>query len=317
MRTDEGADELVGRSGAMTELRDRIEELADLPSTVLVTGETGTGKGVVARRLHRLSKRAAKPFVHVDCAALPSSLIESELFGHERGSFTGALARRVGHFERSGEGTLFLDEIGDLDLHLQVKLLRVLQERTFERIGGSSPMRLSARVIAATNAPLERAVEVGRFRRDLYHRLDVIRIRLPPLRERPEDLPDLILHGIGQIAARLELPVPSLSPAVLSLLAARSWPGNIRELWNVLERAVIFGRADRLELADPPGVCTSDIEEAQRSLPGGPPEALRIGAELKLSGGNVSRAARRLGLARSTLRRRIHRYGLSDLIPRD
>jgi two-component system response regulator HydG len=286
---------LVGVSEAMARVRRQIERLADLPSPVLVLGETGTGKGVVARVLHAAGARRARPFVHVDCAGLPESLFESELFGHERGAFTGALAARVGRAEAAADGTLFLDEIGELPPRLQSKLLRLLQERCFERVGGGAVRAFRARVVAATHADLEAAVAQGAFRRDLWFRIDVARITLPPLRERREDLPALVHVLLARAAERLGLPPRAADDELLARLPRHDWPGNVRELENVLERWLI-------------GETGVGFEEA---------EAERIARVLATSGGNVARAARRLGLARSTLRGRIARHALEPHIPHD
>ena len=286
---------LIGASEAIVAVRRQVARLADLPTTVLVLGETGTGKGLVARALHAAGVRRARPFVHVDCAGLPESLFESELFGHERGAFTGAIATRVGRAEAAGEGTLFLDEVGELEPRLQAKLLRLLQERSFERVGGFALRPFRARVVAATNLDLEAAAAVGGFRRDLLFRLDVARLVLPPLRARREDLPLLAEALLERAAARLGLARAPLDPAFLSRLAAHDWPGNVRELENALERWLVDGEC--------------------RCVP--PHEAERIARTLEATGGNVARAARRLGLARSTLRDRIERHALGAQIPRD
>jgi two-component system C4-dicarboxylate transport response regulator DctD len=232
-------DLLIGKSGALAEVRRQIERLADLPTTVLVLGETGTGKGLVARALHTLGARSTKPFVQVDCAGLPESLFESELFGHERGAFTGAIATRAGRAEAARDGTLFLDEVGELPLRLQVKLLRLLQDRSFERVGGDLARPLRARVVAATNLDLHAAARAGAFRGDLLFRLDVARIVLPPLRERREDLPALVPALLARIAARLGLACPLLDAALAARLVAHDWPGNVRELENALERWLV------------------------------------------------------------------------------
>ena len=284
-----------GGSEAMCELRRQIERLAGLPTTVLLLGETGTGKGVMARALHAAGVRRTRPFVHVDCAGLPEALFESELLGHERGAFTGALAARVGRAEAAADGTLFLDEIGELTPRLQAKLLRLLQDRRFERVGGSTTRPFRARVVAATHVDLDAAAACGAFRRDLLYRLDVARITLPPLRERRQDVPALARALLAQTAERLGLPAAPCDAAFLARLAAHDWPGNVRELENVLERWLIGG-----------AVGPAPLREAER-----------IARVLDATGGNVSRAARRLGLPRSTLRGRIARHDLAQRLAED
>ena len=285
----------AGSSAAVCELRRQVEHLADLPTTVLLLGETGTGKGVMARALHDAGVRRTRPFVHVDCAGLPDALFESELLGHERGAFTGAVVARVGRAEAAADGTLFLDEIGELTPHLQAKLLRLLQERCFERVGGGTARPLRARVVAATNVDLDAAAARGAFRRDLLYRLDVVRITLPPLRERRQDLPALARTLLARTAKRLGLPAAPHDTGFCAGLAAHDWPGNVRELENVLERWLIAGAAGPAPLR----------------------EAERIARVLEATGGNVARAARRLGLPRSTLRGQIARLDLTRHLPRD
>jgi transcriptional regulator with GAF, ATPase, and Fis domain len=296
---------LVGSSAAMRELRDEIAAAASLPSTVRITGETGVGKGVVARTLHRLSPRRNEPFVHVDCAALSSEIVESELFGHERGAFTGAHARRVGRFELAAAGTLFLDEIGDLEARLQAKLLRVLQDRRFERLGGNQTLRMRARIIAATTRDLRRDVADGRFRADLYYRLAVISIEVAPLRDRTGDIPDLL-----RAAARRnsELPEFALSESALARLSKHDWLGNVRELQNVAERIAVRFPGRRVVAADLDGILEDEERLGSRASPSG--DAEQIAFALRRAGGNVSQAAERLGLPRTTLRHRIRRLGI-------
>ena len=232
--TRQHLDRMSGQSPAMQALRDSLARVARLDSTVLLTGETGTGKGRAARVLHDLSPRAGKPFVHVDCAALSPTLIESELFGHEKGAFTNAASQRQGRFEWARDGTVFLDEIGDLDSRLQTKLLRVLDDRAFERLGGTQTLRLRARVIAATSHDLRRAVQAHRFRADLYFRLSVFHFCVPPLRERREDVEELVVHGIAAASERLDIAAPEPSEEFISRLAEYRWPGNVRELLNAM-----------------------------------------------------------------------------------
>ena len=304
----------MGDSRAMHALRAEVAQVAPLGSTVLITGETGVGKGLVARALHRASGRGATPFLHADCASLSPSVIESELFGHERGAFTGASARHRGRLERAGRGTLFLDEIGELDLPLQARLLRALQERVFERVGGSIPLPLHARIVAATNRMLTREVREGRFRADLYFRLAVVQIEVPPLRERVSDLDALIRTGSESVARRLSLPEPHLSADARECLLRHPWPGNVRELWNVLERLCIRCAGVTTNARDVAAVLGPVFDLASpelwylRDAPEDEPR--RIADALRESGGNVTRAARRLGVARTTLRRRIEQHGL-------
>jgi len=316
--------ELIGESRVMRKLRHEIRAVAPLRATVLLTGETGTGKGATARALHAHSRQAHGPFVHVDCAALSPTLIESELFGHERGAFTGALDRRVGRFELAAEGTVFLDEIGELDGRQQAKLLRVLHDREYERIGGVATLPMTARVIAATSRGLLREVREGRFRADLYFRLNVIQLRLPPLRERRGDVALLVRALLPRLAASLGVAPCELDGAALSRLAARSWPGNVRELMNALERLLIRGAGRRIELADLEGIFDFEpwplpdresaplIGFADRDAGRQPaPAPERIAAVLRSNGGNVARAARELGMPRTTLRHHLRRLGLA------
>ena len=305
--------DVVGESPAIQKVLESVRMVAGTDSTVLVTGETGTGKELVVRAIHGLSGRKNKILVKVNCAALPSGVIESELFGHEKGAFTGALARRVGRFELANGGTLFLDEVGDLPLELQAKLLRVLQEGEFERVGGAQTLKVNVRMIAATNRDLTNAVEEGRFRADLFYRLNVFPIAIPPLRERLEDVPRLTRHFVMIHASKMGKPIGAISERVLSKLMAYGWPGNVRELQNVLERAVILSRTSRLELDDslaapvagPRTTSSRTLEEIERE---------HIVSVLESVGWRVSGdhgAGKILGLKRTTLEARMSKLGIT------
>lgn len=309
-----GGPELVGGSRKMAELLQMIELVAPTGSTVLLTGETGTGKEVVARRIHFCSERPGGPFVSVNCAALPEGLIESELFGYERGAFTGAAGARPGYFEEANGGTLFLDEVAELPLVLQPKLLRALQEREVRRLGASRSVRVDVRVIAATNGDLACAVREGRFRPDLYYRLCIIELHLPPLRERKEDLPELCKHFLGRCIPRTGSPLRRVSAAAAEAMDAYPWPGNVRELENVIERALVLARLD-----DGDAVLPCHLPEEMRPAPSAAeppprtgcaldlPSAVRrvrrhyLAEALRLSGGNKVEAARILGISRRGL----------------
>ncbi|HWP35581.1 MAG TPA: sigma 54-interacting transcriptional regulator [Thermodesulfobacteriota bacterium] len=310
-------DELVGRSLEMRRLFALIRRVAPTESTVLVTGETGTGKELVARALHALSARSAGPFVAVNCGALAAELVESELFGHERGAFTGAVGRRAGAFEAASGGTLFLDEVGELPLTLQPKLLRALESRTVTRLGSSTAVPVDVRVVAATHRDLEAEVRAGRFREDLFFRLHVVPIEVPPLRERLEDLPLLAAHLLERLGAGRGR---SLAPAALARLAAHDWPGNVRELRNVLERAALLADGDLIE-AD--HLRFARVGPAAGSAEGGGATARRgparrmeevereaIVAALEATGWNKRAAARALGIAKSTLHEKLRKWGL-------
>jgi DNA-binding NtrC family response regulator len=319
----QAGDELVGENEAIQQLRSEIRNAARVDSTVLLQGETGTGKGLVARLIHDASPRRAGAFVHVDCAALSPTLIESELFGHEKGAFTGAGALRRGRFELANSGTIFLDEIGDLDAHLQTKLLRVLEDRRYERVGGTETLRMQARVIAATSHELLARVKRGEFRKDLYFRLNVVQLRIPPLRERLDDLALLVESGLERLSERLGVPRPRVSEGFLGQLGSYSWPGNVRELMNVLERVLVNYRVDVLEPEDVVELTAGESPAQRAAAPAPEPprsiaeEEARLRAVLAETGGNVARAARRLGIPRGTLRYRIEKFSLQDAIPRD
>ena len=303
------AEEIVTSDARLLEALALVDRVAPTDVPVLVTGESGTGKELVARRIHARSARAAGPFVAVNAAALPESLAESELFGHERGAFTGADRARAGRFEEAHGGTLFLDEIGELAPALQAKLLRVLEDRRVRRLGSEKDVTVDVRLVAATNRDLAREAETGGFRRDLYFRLAVVPVALPPLRERPGDVPLLARHFVSRLAARHRLPEPELTPEALDALGAQGWPGNVRELRNALERAVVVrgGLAIRAEDVRPAAASgapalTLDEETREREA------ALEA---LRQSGGNRDAAARKLGISVRTLYYRLRRWGLN------
>jgi formate hydrogenlyase transcriptional activator len=303
-------DEIVGDSPAIRRALDAVEQVAATDATVLITGETGTGKELIARAIHRLSPRAHGPLVKFNCAAIPHTLLASELFGHERGAFTGAVARRKGRFEQANGGTLFLDEIGELPPEMQVMLLRVLQEREFERLGGAETVRVDVRIVAATNRDLAEDARAGRFRSDLYYRLNVFPIHLPPLRERVEDISLLTSHFAAKHGERFGREISRIDRRAMSLLASYHWPGNVRELENVIERAVILSRngALRVERDVLPGPLAGDVNERLQTQ-----EREAIESALRASRGRISGpngAARALGLAPSTLEFRIKRLGI-------
>jgi DNA-binding NtrC family response regulator len=316
------ADPLVGVSAAMDELRALIARIAPTDARVLITGESGTGKELVASAIHRQSGRATRPFVTVNSAAIPRDLVESELFGHEKGAFTGAGERRLGRFELADGGTLFLDEVGDLGQEAQAKLLRVLETGVIERVGGERPITVDVRVIAATNKDLARASREGKFRDDLLFRLDVLPVHIPPLRERSEDIAPLVRHFLARQAARLGRPL-TMDAGALQLLVAYRWPGNVRELGNLVERLAILAATDAITAEDVLRVLPPDAVVARSgagSTPAGPDlpladaldryERQLIAAALSAATGNVADAARRLSTDRANLYRRMRRLGL-------
>jgi formate hydrogenlyase transcriptional activator len=307
-------EEIVGSSPALRRVLEAVEQVAPTDATVLITGETGTGKELIARALHRRSPRVHGPLIKVNCSAIPETLLASELFGHERGAFTGAVERRKGRFEQAHGGTLFLDEIGELPADVQVMLLRVLQEREFERLGSSQTLRVDVRLIAATNRDLAEAVRAGQFRSDLYYRLNVFPIHLPPLRERLEDIPALVSHFAAKHGTRFGRHITRIDRRLLSALEAYAWPGNVRELENMVERAVILSKGGTLRLdgrslaglvpGAEAGSLDGHLERQEREA---------IEAALRATRGRVAGpkgAARRLGLAPSTLEFRIKRLGI-------
>ncbi len=315
--TNKSRSPILGESAAMQQIREQVTAAASTLSRVLIVGETGTGKGLVARALHEQSARADGPFIHVDCAALAPSVIESELFGHERGAFTGASERRIGRFETAERGTIFLDEIAELDPTLQAKLLRVLQDHTYERVGGSKTLRMTARVVAATNRDMTQSVRDKTFRQDLYYRLNVVNIKVSALRQRRCDVAVIARAGLEQIAEQIGVRAPEISPGYYERLEAYDWPGNVRELHNVLERCLVQLRVDQLEASDLDGILQEDIDTPHQTaaIDSEDPHTLR--QVLQEVGGNISRASRRLGIPRSTLRYRIQQNGLTEFIPRD
>src|SRR5215468_10141131 len=304
-------EEILAHSAALKRVLETIEQVAETDATVLITGETGTGKELLARAIHRRSPRARGPFIKVNCAAIPDTLLASELFGHERGAFTGAIERRKGRFEQAHGGTLFLDEIGELPQEMQVLLLRVLQEREFERLGGTHTLQVDVRLVAATNRDLAEDVRAGRFRSDLYYRLNVFPVHLPPLRERVEDIPLLTSHFAAKHGERFGRAISRIDRRAMNLLASYHWPGNVRELENVIERAVILSRngalrveRDTLSSAVAVGDVNERIQAQEREV---------IESALRVSRGRVSGptgAAMALGLAPSTLEFRIKRLGI-------
>jgi formate hydrogenlyase transcriptional activator len=306
---------IVGESASLRRLLHAVETVAPTDASVLILGETGTGKELIAKAVHNLSRRKTRSFVKLNCAAIPAALLEAELFGHERGAFTGAVNHRVGRFELADRGTLFLDEIGDMPLELQPKLLRVLQEHEFERLGSSRTQKTDVRMVAATNQDLLDRVEMGEFRRDLYYRLNVFPVRIPPLRERREDIPLLANHFARKFALRMERGVLSIPDATLNILQDYDYPGNVRELENIIERAVIMSRDDgvlRVEFLE--------LNASSKTRPGGDGRTLQdverrcilqTLAETNWRIGGSGGAATRLGLKRTTLISKMEKLGIS------
>ncbi len=313
--------EIVGSSAAIRQVIERIEKVAPTPARLLITGENGTGKELVARAVHRLSPRAVHAFVEVNCAAIPAELIESELFGHVKGSFTGAFADRVGKFELADGGTLFLDEVGDMSAAAQAKVLRVLQEGVITPIGSSRSVKVDVRVIAATNKKLEDEIAAGRFREDLLYRLNVVPIEVPPLRSRREDVPQLVAHFVAQLTAQQGVPPKTVSDGALERLKRHHWPGNVRELRNTVERLLILANGDVVGEADVSRMVGPMAEETGLGdvlLQSETFEQFKQNAErafllakLKEYDWNVSETARRLDMPRSNLYKKIERYGLA------
>jgi DNA-binding NtrC family response regulator len=303
--------DLLSKSPAMQAVFELAKTAARSNSTILVLGESGTGKEVLARAIHAESPRAGEPFVAVSCAALTESLLESELFGHEKGSFTGAIARRKGKFEAAHGGTLFLDEVGDIGPKLQLDLLRVLEERRFHRVGGNEPIEVDVRIVAATNRDLRKAAVEGKFREDLFYRLNVIPILIPPLRQRREDVPLLVESFVERLAVEMKKRLDGVSPDAMSALMAHDWPGNVRELRNVLERGAVVATGAVIQLVDlglptkaealPRAGTLASLEEVEKR---------HVAAVLAHTGGNVSQSARILGIDRVTLYNKMRKYGI-------
>ena len=322
-----GMGNIVGNAPVMFHLFDTIKQAAPTQATILIQGESGTGKELVAHAIHRLSTRSTGPFVAVHCAALSPTLLESELFGHEKGSFTGAANRRRGRFEIADGGTLFLDEVSEIDSSVQVKLLRVLEERTFERVGGDTSIEVDIRLITATNRSLKAQVDKGEFREDLFFRLDVVNIDIPPLRDRLEDVPLLCSHFLKQFNEENQKGIEGMTPDAVNILSSYSWPGNVRELRNTMEKMVVLSRADKLTARDVP----QNIREEVRAV--GPPRAggsaAHAGVPRSLAGAekdmifsalrkhsqNRTKAAEELGISRRTLHRKLKQYRIEEDAP--
>ena len=329
--SERGRYRIIGQSEPMRGVYDAIEKVADTPSTVLITGESGTGKELIARALHENSSRKNKPFVSVNCAAIPPDLLESELFGYEKGAFTGAVTSKPGRFELAHGGTLFLDEIAEIPVSMQVKLLRALQEQQFERVGGIKTITVNVRLIAATNRDLKARIAEGGFREDLYYRLNVVHVHLPPLRARPSDIPLLIDHFVQKFNGKLDRSVSGFEREALDELLRYAWPGNIRELENVVERCMIFAEDGEVgaqhlpaEIRESDGDATPRLIAGIEAMPGetGLKEAVReatlklerefIARALEQTGGNVTHTARLLKISRKSLQNKMKELGLRD-----
>jgi len=306
---------IVGMSPPMQRVFEIVDQVAPSRATVLITGESGTGKELIANAIHQRSPRAKGPFIKLHCAALAESLLESELFGHERGSFTGAMARKDGRFSLADGGTLFLDEIGEISPAIQVKLLRFLQEHEFERVGGTQTIRVDVRVIAATNRNLPEEVAKGRFREDLFYRLNVVALEMPPLRERPSDIPALAQFFVDKYAKQNDKTIDSISPQAIETMLAYSWPGNVRELENAIERAIVLTGGPTIEARALPA--TVKPTTTPSSIPGAPAipgstmadlERYAILETMKATGGSTSKAAEMLGISARTIQYRLHQY---------
>ncbi len=310
-----GFSNIIGRSPAMQHIFKMVEAIKDSSISVLITGETGTGKELLANAIHYTSKRHYRPFVAVNCAAIPSELLESEFFGHEKGAFTGAVSRRIGKFEEAHTGTLFLDEIGELELPLQAKILRAIQEKEIVRVGGNKKIKIDVRLIASTNRDLAQDVKEKRFRADLYYRLNVVEIKLPPLRERKADIPLLVAHFMDKFSQREKKQINSISPQVMDAFMNYSWPGNLRELENVMERAVVFTKGNTIQPAVIPDEimkCASEISftHSQKVIkPLKEVEQETIRRAMEAFNGNKSKVAKALGITRKALYSRLKEMG--------
>jgi DNA-binding NtrC family response regulator len=318
LNTRFGLENIIGESAVMRELLETVKQVAPTRTTVLIRGESGTGKELIAKALHQLSPRARAPLVSVHCAALPATLLESELFGHEKGAFTGAFERRIGRVEQAQGGTLFLDEIGEIDATIQIKLLRFLGERTFERVGSNKTLTADVRLITATNKNLAELVKAGKFREDLYYRLRVVELVLPPLRERRSDIPLLAHAFLKEFARENQRDVKDFTADALEALVRYDWPGNVRELRSAIEHAVAFCRTDRVDKKDLPAevrepgaaVLTLGTPLADQNLTVQEAEKQLIIRALKESDGNRTLAAKKIGISRRTLHRKLHTYHL-------
>jgi formate hydrogenlyase transcriptional activator len=311
---DRRFEQIIGKSSSLEAVLEQVERVAPTGSTVLIQGETGTGKELIAHAIHNISSRCGRPFVRLNCAAIPLDLLESELFGHEKGAFTGAIAQKIGRFELADKGTLFLDEVGDIQPALQPKLLRVLQEQEFERLGSTRTHQVDVRLVAATNRNLETMVNRGEFRSDLYYRLNVFPVMLPPLRERRDDIPALVAHFVEILGRRMRKEIAHIPPETMTALSSYQWPGNIRELQNLIERAVILSNdgvlpnplptaVSELRAVSPPGATT--LRDSERIL------ILQALEALGWVIGGPKGAANKLGLKRTTLIHKMQKLGIS------
>lgn len=307
---------IIGKSNKMQKVMEFIEQVAQTKASVLITGESGVGKELVADAIHQLSNRAQGPYVKVHCAALSESLLESELFGHEKGAFTGAVSRKKGRFELADKGTIFLDEIGEINAQVQIKILRVLQEKTFERVGGEETVQIDTRIISATNRDLQNEIESGNFRKDLYYRLNVVNIEVPPLRDRKEDIPLLMTAFLKEFNEENGKHIEGFTPKARNVLYTYPWPGNIRELRNCIESACVMSKDSVIDVTDLPITVTEGTGEERISIPLGSnmadAEKEIIASTLTFCNGNKTRAAEVLGIGRKTLHRKLQDYGIED-----